>query len=174
MFSPERECLREVIGVLQERFGSLDAISEEFFFDKSRYYEPEMGWPLFRRLLSFEVLVRPEALADIKLQTNALEQRSLRGTGRLVNIDPGYLTAERLILATGKNYVHRVYLGLGIYADLTLIYRRGSYRPLPWTYPDYAEPEVIGFLNAARGRYLARLRAGQTENAGAGNHQGGS
>lgn len=161
VFSSQRERLGQVIDALQERFGPLDAISEERLFDKSRYYEREMGWPLYRHFLSFEALVRPETLVDIKLRTYTLEEMHLHGTGRLVNIDPGCLTAERLILATGKNYIHRVYLGRGIYADLTLIYRRGSYRPLPWTYPDYADPEVIDFFNAARGRYLARLRAGR-------------
>jgi hypothetical protein len=65
---------------------------------------------------------------------------------------------ERLILATGKNYVHRVYLSKGIYADLTLIFRKGSFRPVKWTYPDYATPELIGFFNEIRKKYMEQLR----------------
>ncbi|MCK4785250.1 MAG: DUF4416 family protein, partial [Desulfobacteraceae bacterium] len=74
------------------------------------------------------------------------------------NIDPGCISPERLILATGKNYVHRIYLSKGIYADLTLIFKKGSFSPLKWTYPDYADPEVIGFFNGVRGQYMDQLR----------------
>jgi hypothetical protein len=83
-----------------------------------------------------------------------------RGTGgrREANIDPGYLLLERLVLATGKNFSHRIYVGRGIYADLTLIYQRGAYRALPWTYPDYAGAPLGRFLAAVRRKYAVDLR----------------
>jgi hypothetical protein len=74
-----------------------------------------------------------------------------------LNIDPGLLSAERLVLATGKNYSHRIYLGQGIFGDLTLIYERGSFRPLAWTYPDYRQEEAIWMFNKIRERYLREI-----------------
>ena len=94
----------------------------------------------------------------LKLKTNEIEQQHLIDGNRRLNIDPGYISPERLILATGKNYVHRVYLKKGIYADLTLVFQKGSFRPLKWTYPDYAAPEIIGFFNEIRERYMVQIR----------------
>ena len=77
-----------------------------------------------------------------------------------MNLDPGLITAERLVLATGKNYSHRIYLGKGIFADLTLVFFKGTYRPLPWTYPDYQDPRTIGMFNKIREKYLRDLPDG--------------
>jgi hypothetical protein len=127
-------------------------------FDYTDYYEPEMGRGLFRRVIAFKQLIAQDQLADIKLQTNAVEFRYSRKGKRRVNIDPGYLLRERFVLATGKNYSHRIYVGQGIYADLTLIYREGRYRPLDWTYPDYAADELRNFLTAVRRKYALDLK----------------
>ena len=117
-----------------------------------------MGWPLHRRFVSFRDLVPPEDLVDIKLKTNALEGKHLKERKRVVNIDPGYISLERFVLATGKNYTHRIYLSRGIYADLTLIFRRGAFRALEWTYMDYADPETLSLFNEIRERYKRQLR----------------
>jgi hypothetical protein len=83
-----------------------------------------------------------------------------------VNIDPGYLLPERLVLATGKNFTHRIYIGQGIYADLTLIFQKGAFRTLPWTYPDYADRCLIDFLTLVRNKYMLDLKqAGNSRNA---------
>ncbi len=158
LFSPEEKILEEVIVELQRACGSADWLSPPLFFDRTRYYEKEMGWPLHRRFLSFKDLIRPEAIADIKLQTNELEKRYLQEGKRRVNIDPGYIALERLILATGKNYTHRIYLSKGIYADLTLVFHQGSFQTLAWTYRDYADPVVIGYFNDIREHYKNQLR----------------
>jgi hypothetical protein len=118
-----------------------------------------MGQPLVRRFASFEGLIPQEDLAQIKVQTNLLETEQSAGGNRRVNIDPGYLLAERLVLASAKNYAHRIYLRSGIYADLTLIYRDRDYQPLAWTYPDYAEPKVRNWLRGLRQKYLLQLRS---------------
>ena len=76
---------------------------------------------------------------------------------RRFNLDPGLLTLGNFVLATGKNNAHRIYLAEGIFADLTLIFRSRSYRPLEWTYPDYADAELIGILNRLREMYKCRL-----------------
>jgi hypothetical protein len=143
---------------LSEAFGPPDVISSWLPFEHTDYYAPEMGAPLFRRLIAFSELIRQDGLDDIKLFTNELESQFSRQGRRVVNIDPGYLLAERFVLATGKNYTHRIYLRKGVYADLTLIYRKGRFRPLDWTYPDYAGDTIINFLISVRKRYLYQVR----------------
>jgi hypothetical protein len=160
LFSHEGALIDLVIKEMGERFGPVDWVSELLPFNGTRYYEKEMGWPLCRRFTSFVRLITPEAIADIKLITNELEKEHLDRENRRINIDPGYITLERLVLATGKNYSHRVYLGKGIYADLTLIFHDGTFKPLSWTYPDYAEEKVIGLFNGLRSGYLRHLREG--------------
>lgn len=158
LFSPEERILEEVILALQAAHGPTDWVSPPLYFDRTRYYEKEMGWPLHRRFASFKRLIRPEAIVEVKLQTNELEKRYLQEGRRKVNIDPGYVALERLVLATGKNYTHRMYLSKGIYADLTLVFHQGSFQTLAWTYRDYADSVVIGYFNDLRERYKNQLR----------------
>ena len=158
IFTPKEDLIWEVINELSLRYGPVDWESPPMFFDRTRYYEREMGWPLHRRFVSFEYLISPDNIVNVKLETNELESRYLQEGNRLVNIDPGYIGLERLVLATGKNYVHRIYLGKGIYADLTLIYKKGSFRSLDWTYKDYADPKMIEMFNNVRKRYTEQLK----------------
>jgi hypothetical protein len=158
LFSPSSSLLDEVVEALPAFFGPIERLSPPFMFDRTTYYAREMGWPLYRRFVSFRDLVPPDRLAEIKIETNALEERYLMGGKRRVNIDPGYVALERLVLATGKNYVHRIYLSRGIYGDLTLIFSRGSFSPLPWTYPDYAANDTVGYFNQVRADYMGQLR----------------
>jgi len=158
IFTPKEDLIREVINELSLRYGPVDWESPPMFFDRTRYYEREMGWPLHRRFVSFEYLISPDDIVNVKLETNELESRYLQEGNRLVNIDPGYIGLERLVLATGKNYVHRIYLRNGIYADLTLIYKKGSFRSLEWTYKDYADPKMIEMFNNVRKRYTEQLK----------------
>ncbi len=139
---------------MTDRFGAIDMVSLWFPFDFTTYYAPEMGSPLFRRVLAFKTLIQQTGLVDIKLATNEIERAYSAGGKRRVNLDPGYLVHERLVLATGKNYSHRIYLDKGIYADLTLTYRRGAFEALPWTYPDYAHYHLMSFLERVRKKYV--------------------
>jgi len=145
--------------------GAWDYISAVTAFGFTGYYEKEMGTSLFRRWGCSRRLVPQDQLATIKLKTNELETRWEVEGQRQVNVDPGILSAERLVLATGKNYIHRIYLGSGVYGDLTLIYSKGSYRPLPWTYPDYQVPETIAMFNILRKRYQMQIALTQGEAA---------
>jgi hypothetical protein len=158
LFSAQKDLIDDVIANLVSRFGPPDWTSSILPFDRTRYYAREMGWPLYRRFISFHNLIRPEQIIDIKLTTNDMEGCHLADGQRRINIDPGYVSLERLILATGKNYTHRIYLSNGIYADLTLMYQKGSFRPLGWTYRDYADPEVIACFNHVREQYKRQLR----------------
>jgi hypothetical protein len=158
LFSSEQELIDKVISRMEEKFGPTDRLSPLLLFDRTRYYEREMGWPLYRRFVSFVNLIRPEAIADIKRDTNMMEMGYLMDGNRRVNIDPGYITLERLVLATGKNYTHRIYLSRGIYADLTLVFHKGCFRPLAWTYRDYSDPVSLDFFNNEREEYKRQIR----------------
>jgi hypothetical protein len=155
----DRRLLEQVAADLTANFGSVDMISPWMSFDYTDYYKPELGSPLYRRLLSFERLIDQQALAGIKITTNQLEQTYARGHRRRVNIDPGYLLFERFVLASGKNFSHRIYIGRQIYADLTLVFRKGAFETLPWTYPDYADRPIRSFLKQARKKYAVDLKS---------------
>jgi len=155
VFLKEKTLLQGLAGGLCQEFGSLDMLSPWFPFDYTEYYKAEMGGPLYRRMLVFRELIDQDRLPWIKYFTNRLEAKLTAQGRRTINIDPGYLLLERFVLATGKNYTHRIHVGRGIYADLTLMYQKGEYQPLPWTYPDYAADEMRAFLALVRRKYGA-------------------
>ena len=156
-FLKEKRLAVDVVKALVEKLGSVDMISPWLPFNLTTYYDDEMGTPLFRRMLAFKRLIKQSALANIKLFTNDLEREYSIDDRRTVNIDPGYLLHERFVLATGKNYSHRIYIGNEIYADLTLVYLKGHYNKMPWTYPDYASENVMTFLEWVRKKYVIDL-----------------
>lgn len=157
LFMKDRALFEPLVAELVSEFGALDLVSPWMPFDYTSYYEQEMGAPLFRRLLAFKSLIEQLDLASVKLTTNRLEDQYTHNGRRRVNIDPGYLSYERFVLASGKNFIHRIYIGQKIYADLTLIYQQGAYQKLPWTYPDYADRPIISFLEQVRARYAVDL-----------------
>jgi hypothetical protein len=162
LITADDRLVSEVVDALAKRYGKVDFASEALPFDFTSYYAPEMGAGLFRRLVTFAPLIPRESLVRIKGETNELEAAFAVDGKRRINIDPGYISAEHLILATTKGYTHRPYLGHGIYADLTLIFRSGEFHPLEWTYPDYASHEIRHILAEIRRRYLQ----GEKEGAG--------
>lgn len=145
---PERR--KQAMESVCNHFGPLDFLSQPEPFTYTTYYEEEMGKGIHRQVASFLNLVPQESLSDIKLITNRIENQVSVDGKRRVNIDPGLLSEERFVLASGKNYTHRIYLGKGIYADLTLIFQNGAYRALPWTYPDYRNPGLLHYLKVIR------------------------
>lgn len=151
--------LEEAAAVLSEHYGSVDAVSPAIDWTVSTYYRSEMGAVIRRQFLSFERLIGPDELPAVKLATNGLEERWRAASGRQVNIDPGYIAATKLVLASTKDAAHRVYLGQGIYAEGTLLFSNGSFQPHAHTYPDYAALEAMAFFNGVRGTYLEQLRS---------------
>jgi hypothetical protein len=148
---------------LETLYGKIDLETEMSPFVVTRYYEHEMGPALQRRFWSFEALITPDALAGIKRQTNALERTFAMQDGqswrRCVNLDPGYVDLAKLVLATTKDRQHRLYLGQGIYAEVTLRHTRGRFAPWEWTYPDYRTADYLAFFDAVRRRYRQHLTA---------------
>lgn len=156
------ETIFDIKNELESRFGRVDGDSQLFPFDYTDYYGDEMGDRLKKKFFAFQALVSPKELVEIKLQANELE-KELAGkleteVARPVNIDPGYVGLSKMVLATTKNYSHRLYLGKGIYAEVTLKYEDGRYKPLPWTYPDYRSEEYMEFFDSIREKYSRQLQ----------------
>jgi hypothetical protein len=154
---------KEAEAGLTEILGPVQARSPLFAFQVTNYYEAEMGPGLKRGFLSFAGMIRPERLADLKLSTNALERAiagRLASGARPVNLDPGYLTRAALIMATAKDFSHRVPLADGIYAHLEFLFAKaGGIRRLDWTYPDFLQAGYQEFFLEVRRTYVAELRA---------------
>jgi hypothetical protein len=158
----DQDILRLAVERLQVRLGVIDLYSEIFPFIHTDYYTREMGSGLSRLFVAFRRLIRCEQLPEIKILTNGLEENlaldSAKGLRRRINIDPGYLEASKLVLASTKNFSHRIYLGRGIYGEVTLRYRANRFEPLDWTYPDYQDIHLLDFLKQARRLYMDRIR----------------
>jgi hypothetical protein len=150
--------ITKVKNILEKKFGKIDSESRVYNFTHTAYYEKEMGSNLRKFFISFKKLIRPEKLAEIKIFTNNLEDKFAKNNKRQVNIDPGYIADAKLILATTKNYDHRIYLKKGIYGDVHLRFREGTFKPNDWTYADYRESFIINFFNEVRENYLGQLR----------------
>ncbi len=147
-----------VVAALEDAFGALDYQSDEIPFTFTDYYTPEMGTGIRRIFFAVAELYDPSELARIKLTTDELEQR-FASDGRSVNLDPGMLTLGRLILASTKDNAQRIPLRDGIYAEITLLYRKGGFEALPWTYPDYRSAAYHEVLHDLRSRYKQQLEA---------------
>lgn len=157
----DEELLRQTEKRLALDFGDVDYESPAVSFDQTHYYEKEMGEGLIRKFISVKPLISPDDIAAVKLHTNRLEKLFGREDGsRAVNIDPGYLGFSKMVLATTKDYNHRIYLGRKIFAEVTLRYsgKDKSYIPWEWTYPDYREEFAIEFFNLLRSIYKKQLR----------------
>jgi hypothetical protein len=136
---------------LEQEFGAVEIESPAMPFTHTRYYEKEMGPTLIRRFISFENMVLPDSLAAAKLSACRLERQLAQGqSGRTINLDPGLVTLHNVQLASTKNFAHRLYLGDGIYGEVSLIFENGFFRPLSWTYPDYREAKTLAFLQQIR------------------------
>jgi Domain of unknown function (DUF4416) len=157
--------LEQAAAALSEPYGRIDSISAPLDWTVSTYYRAEMGPVIRRQFLSFEPLIAPDQLAAIKLATNALETRWRTPSGRQVNIDPGYIAATKLVLASTKDAAHRIYMGHGIYAEGTLLFSNGRFCTHAHTYPDYAAPDAVAFFNGVRRAYLGQLRLVESSGA---------
>ncbi len=157
IFKEERE-LKKAEDLLRKRYGAIDFESRILDFTHSDYYQEEFGRGLKRKFIAFKKLIPAQKLARIKTAANQIEKKLSKGRHRLVNIDPGYLDMAKLVLASTKDYYHRIYLDNGIFAEITLFYRGKTFTPWEWTYPDYKTPEYIAIFNRLREIYAASIR----------------
>ena len=162
VFSRYEEALEWSRQQAAQAWGPLALSSDVFDFDETPYYEKSMGPALKKQLLAFSQLIDPGQLADIKLATNQWEvdyaTQQPRPEPRPVNLDPGYLTEAKLVLATTKDRDHRMYIGQGIFAEVTLYYHGRRWCDRPWTYPDYQRDDYHQFFSRCREFLREQLR----------------
>jgi len=143
---------------LADALGPVDLRSDLFAHEFTEYYRDEMGHPLVRHFIAMRDLVAPGDLARIKRLTSEVENRMAAGSDwpvlRPVNLDPGYIAPSKLVLASTKDFSHRIYLDDGIYAEITLLYQRGRWKDLEWTFPDFRTPAYHGFFTRVRQRLM--------------------
>lgn len=154
-----KSALNKVEILLQKQFGRIDFNSSILPFCHTDYYAGEFGKDLKRRFIAFNKLIQPSDLPEIKIITNKIEKRLSKGLNRTINIDPGYLDLSKLVLASTKDYRHRIYLNNGIYAEVTLFYQSKTFLPWEWTYPDYKTSEYISIFNQIRQIYAEQIKA---------------
>ncbi len=136
--------------IIVECFGDTILESAKKYWDYSKYYSAELGEPICRKFMFFKNPISEADISDIKLQTNQIEEKLSTNGKRTINIDPGYIGLSKLVLATTKDYSHRIYLKDGIYGEVTLIFQDNSFRPYINTYRDYADNEYITLFNLMR------------------------
>jgi hypothetical protein len=147
-----------ILGELASEFGPSDFRSDPILFEYTNYYFSEMGRPLYRRFVSFERLMDCSQLSRVKVFTNSLEDRHAVEGKRILNVDPGYLTAASYVLATSKNYAHRIYLGNGVFAQQELLFHKKRIQTLDWTYPDYRTFEYQEIFRRIHAMYMKQLK----------------
>lgn len=148
----------KTLTLLKKYFGIIDFESQPLPFQHTAYYDKEFGKNLKRKFISYKKLFLPEDLPRIKTITNKIEKKLSIAASRRINIDPGYLDLAKVILASTKDYKHRIYLNRGIFAEVTLFYQGGTFKSWDWTYPDYKTSEYIAIFNQIREIYARQIK----------------
>jgi hypothetical protein len=162
ILAADEGCLARAIQGISAELGPIDLTSQVWPFTQTHYYDQEIGTHILRQFVCLDQLGDPGDLAQIKHQTNALEQRLAQelayDTPRPVNLDPGYIEPSKLVLASTKNFSHRIYIGKNMYAEVTLIVDKGQWSALRYTFPDYRQSDYFGFFEQVRQRLRSQLR----------------
>lgn len=146
-----------VMPEINRRFGDILLGSSECVWRHSDYYDKELGTPVVRRFLFFDSLFDAATLPEIKLETNSLEEAFSLDGRRRINLDPGYVTSSKVVLASAKDYSHRLYLGKGIYGEVALYFQGNKFNPMPYTYHDYREAKGLEIFEKARKELKKKL-----------------
>ena len=157
LFSDDR-VFDEVFPILKDNFGDILFQSSTHPWEYSGHYNKELGTPIYRNFVFFERIIDPSTLADIKLFTNGLENIHSQSGKRRINLDPGYLTLAKVVLASTKNYSHRIYIGKGIYAELALLHKNQQFTAMPYTYNDYKDQIYVTMFLKVRNRLKKKAR----------------
>jgi hypothetical protein len=162
ILAADQECLQLACEAAMDEFGATDMISEIYPFTQTSYYKDQAGTNILRQFLSFEKLIDPGKLAHIKIKSNKLEEKLAKIAAtelpRPINLDPGIIEPSKLILASTKNFSHRIYIGDNMYAELTLSYCKGVWNSFSYTFPDFKEDRYHEFLSGVREKLVSQLR----------------
>lgn len=166
VFSGSIELIEKCKVVMQKKYGKIAFESDLFDFNETKFYNSVMGDNLKLKIFGFEKLISPQKLAKIKVYTNKIEKKlhnfakkSLNineSISRSINLDPGYITPNKFVLATTKDAGHRIYLGKGIFAEATLSYSHKSWQEHSYTYLNYKNKDYQNFLTILR-CYLKKI-----------------
>jgi hypothetical protein len=160
VLTADARCLDAARETLAGEWGEILFASPAWPFHYTDYYAREAGTEILRAFFAFAAPFAREQLPDCKLRGNALEKelaaRLCCGWPRPVNLDPGYLALDKLVLASCKDFAHRIYLRDGVYAEITRSYRGGKFTNFPWTFPDYASGDYDEFFYRLRGELKRR------------------
>lgn len=154
----DEEYFLKVLSFIEKRFGKLDLQSLTFDFSFTDYYEKEFGLGLKKKFISMQRLIDAGFLSKVKIFTNKIEKKFSKSGLRLINIDPGLIDLAKIVLASTKDFSHRISLGKGIFAEITLIYQDKNYRALDWTYPDYKSTGYMDFFKKVREIYAKQIK----------------
>ena len=163
ILAADKICLGIAVDQLIVTFGKADFVSDVWRFDKTRYYDVQMGEKILRQFVCIHQPIDPGQLADIKLKTNQLEQQLAQEIDidlpRPINLDPGFIEPSKLVLASTKNFSHRIYIGKKMYAEVTLLFDKGKWSPLPYTFPDYRQQCYFDFFDKVRNRLVEQQKS---------------
>jgi hypothetical protein len=158
----DRNALDAALKAIIKKFGKVDLTSDVWPFEQTDYYKDETGDKVLRQFISIEKLTSPDKLADVKLKANKLEKQLAKkietSLPRPLNMDPGLIEPSKLVLASTKNYSHRIYIGKKIWAEVTLIYDKGQWKTFDYTYPDYRQKSYHDFFSRVREKLVQQLR----------------
>lgn len=150
---------------IETNWGKIVLSSELFPFEQTQYYESTMGPSLKKIFFAVSPFMDPARLAEMKNQSNLWEEEYAakfpKPESRPLNIDPGYVDLGKLVLASSKDFYHRIYLGKGVYAEITLSFTKGRWTAFPWTFPDYREEAYHPFLVKCRELIFQARRKGK-------------
>lgn len=158
----DQSCLESAVETLENEFSKIDSASDIWTFTQTEYYKDETGENILRQFVSFEKLISPDQLASIKCKTNKLEEKLAKKlnveASRPINLDPGIIEPSKLILASAKNFSHRIYIGKKIWAEVTLNFSKGIWKKFDYTFPDYQQQHYHDFFSKVREKLVSQLK----------------
>lgn len=161
ILASNEKTLGAAIEMIRQEFGKCDLESPTWPFTHTKYYEKETGGEILKKFITVEKLINPDKISDIKLKTNKMEEKlagNAGGLSRPVNLDPGYIEPSKLVLASTKNFSHRIYIGKKIWAEVTLVYNKGKWISFDYTFPDHKEDRYHGFFSQVREKVVEQLK----------------
>ena len=163
ILASDEGALERAVEMIEAMFGKADLKSEVWPFIHTNYYADEMGENVLKQFVTIEKLIHPERIAKIKHQTNKMEMKLAKEIdgkfSRPVNIDPGYIESAKLVLATTKNFSHRIYIGKNMWAEVTLVYNKGKWEGFKFTFPDHKDDRYHGFFSKVREKLKEQLKS---------------
>ena len=162
ILAADENSLTHAVQLIEKNFGPSDLKSQIWPFIHTNYYADEMGDNVLKQFVTIEKLIHPQKIAKIKHKTNKMEMKLAKqlntNFSRPVNLDPGYIESAKLVLATTKNFSHRIYIGKNMFAEVTLAYNKGKWEGFKFTFPDHKDDRYHPFFSKVRDKLKQQLK----------------